>query len=88
MLKGVRIAGGEALQGNRQHLRRDSEGARPQRRQHTDWVRETDAEQASPENNPFKVAEENRRLRRENERLTRGNDIHFKARAIFVNRQL
>ena len=51
-------------------------------------MRETDAEQASPENNPFKVAEENRRLRRENERLTRGNDIHFKARAIFVNRQL
>ena len=28
----------------------------------SDWVKRADPAQASPENNPFKVAEENRRL--------------------------
>ena len=31
----------------------------------SDWVKRADATQSSPEENPFRVAEENRRLRRE-----------------------
>ena len=39
----------------------------------SDWVKGADAAQASPEDSPFKVAGENRRLRREVERLRREN---------------
>lgn len=54
----------------------------------SDWVTKSDAAQASPEDNPFKVAEENRRLRREVERLKRENEILLKASAFFASRQL
>ena len=54
----------------------------------SDWVKRADAAQASPEDNPFKVAEENRRLRREVERLRRENEILLKASAFFASRQL
>ena len=46
-----------------------------------DWVRRADASTTPPEDNPFKIAEENRRLRRENE-------ILLKASAFFASRQL
>ena len=54
----------------------------------SDRVTKTDAAQASPEDNPFKVAEENRGLRREVERLRRENEILLKASAFFASRQL
>lgn len=54
----------------------------------SDWVRRSDAAQAAPEDNPFKIAEENRRLRREVERLRRENEILLKASAFFASRQL
>ncbi len=54
----------------------------------SDWVKKADAAQASPENNPFRVAEENRRLKREVERLRRENEILLKASAFFASRQL
>ena len=47
----------------------------------SDWVRKADAAGADPSANPFQVAEENRRLRRENEILS-------KASAFFASRQL
>lgn len=53
-----------------------------------DWVRRADASAASAEDNPFRVAEENRRLRREVERLRRENEILLKASAFFASRQL
>ena len=52
------------------------------------WVKKADAAQASPEDNPFKAAEENRRPRREVERLRRGNEVLLKASALFASRQL
>ena len=54
----------------------------------SDWVKRADTAQASPEDNPFKVAEENRRLRREVERLRRENEVLLKASAFFASRQL
>ena len=54
----------------------------------SDWVKKADTAQASPEDNPFKVAEENRRLRREVERLRRENEVLLKASAFFASRQL
>ena len=54
----------------------------------SDWVRKADAAQAAPEANPFQVAEENRRLKREVERLRRENEILLKASALFASRQL
>lgn len=47
----------------------------------SDWVGEADAAGADPSANPFQVAEENRRLKRENE-------IPLKASAFFASRQL
>ena len=44
--------------------------------------------QATPEDNPFQMAEDLRRLRRENERLKRENEILLKASAFFASRQL
>ena len=54
----------------------------------SDWVKKADAAQASPEDNPFQMAEDLRRLRRENERLKRENEILLKASAFFASRQL
>lgn len=54
----------------------------------SDWVKRADAAQASPEDSPFKVAGENRRLRREVERLRRENEIPLKASAFFAGRRL
>ena len=47
----------------------------------SDWVKRADAAGSNPSANPFRVAEENRRLRRENEML-------LKAGAFFAGRQL
>ncbi len=52
------------------------------------WVKRADAAQAPPEGNPFRMAEDLRRLRRENERLKRGNGMLLKAGAFFAGRQL
>lgn len=41
----------------------------------SDWVKRADASAAPAEDNPFRVAEENRRLRRGVERLRRENEI-------------
>ena len=54
----------------------------------SDRVKRADAAQASPEDSPFEVAEENRRLRREVERLRRENEIPLKASALFAGRWL
>lgn len=54
----------------------------------SDRVKRADAAQASPEDNPFKVAEENRRLRREVERLRRENEMLLKASALLAGRRL
>ncbi len=54
----------------------------------SDRVRRADTAQAPPEDNPFKVAEENRRLCREVERLGRENEVLLKASALFAGRQL
>ena len=54
----------------------------------SDRVKRADTAQAPPEDNPFKVAEENRRLRREVERLRRENEVLLKASAFFAGRQL
>ena len=53
----------------------------------SDRVRRADAAQAPPEDNPFKVAEENRRPRREVERLRREDEVLLKASALFAGRQ-
>lgn len=54
----------------------------------SDWVKRADAAQAPPEDNPFQMAEDLRRLRRENERLKRENEILLKASAFLASRQL
>lgn len=46
-----------------------------------DWVQKADA-------NPFQMAEDLRRLKRENERIKRENEILLKASAFFASRQL
>ena len=53
-----------------------------------DWVRRADAAQAPAGGNPFQMAEDLRRLRRENERLKRGSEMLLKASAFFASRQL
>lgn len=53
-----------------------------------DRVKRADAAQAPPEDNPFQMAEDLRRLRRENERLKRENEMLLKASALFAGRQL
>ena len=52
------------------------------------WVKRADAAQAPPEGNPFRMAEDLRRLRRENERLNMENEILLKASAFFASRRL
>lgn len=54
----------------------------------SDWVKKADAADAPRGENPFQVAEANRRLKRENERLKRENEILLKASAFFASRQL
>lgn len=54
----------------------------------SDRVKRADAAQASPEDNPFEVAEENRRLRREVERLRRENEMLLEASAFLTGRRL
>ena len=56
----------------------------------SDWVKRADAAQAAGAAgaNPFQMAEDLRRLRRENERLKRENEIPLKASAFFASRQL
>ena len=53
----------------------------------SDWVKGADAAQASPEDSPFKAAEESRRLRREVERPRRGNEMLLRASAFLAGRQ-
>ena len=53
-----------------------------------DWVRRASAAAPGAEANPFQMAEGFRRLRRENERLGRENEILLKASAFFAGRQL
>lgn len=53
----------------------------------SDWVEGADAAQASPEDSPFKVAGENRRLRREVGRLRRENEMLLEASAFLAGRQ-
>ena len=52
-----------------------------------DWVRRADAAQAPAGGNPFQMAEDLRRLRRENERLKRENEMILKASALLAGRQ-
>lgn len=54
----------------------------------SDWVKKADAADAPRGENPFQVAEENRRSKRENGRLKRENEILLKASAFFASRQL
>ncbi len=54
----------------------------------SDWVKRADAAGATPDRNPFQMAGELRRPRRENDRLRTGNEILLKASAFFASRQL
>lgn len=54
----------------------------------SDWVKKADAADAPRGENPFQMAEDLRRLKRENERLRRENEILLKASAFFASRQL
>ena len=53
-----------------------------------DWVKKADAAGPAPDANPFQMAEDLRRLKRENERLKRENEMLLKASAFFAGRQL
>lgn len=53
----------------------------------SDRVKGADAAQAPAEDNPFRMAEDPRGLRRGNERLKRGNEMLLKASAFFAGRQ-
>ena len=54
----------------------------------SDWVKRADAAGSDPSVNPFQVAEENRRLRREVERPRRENEMLLRASAFFAGRRL
>lgn len=54
----------------------------------SDWVKKADAADCGAGDNPFRMAEDLRRLKRENERLKRENEILLKASAFFASRQL
>ena len=54
----------------------------------SDWAKKADAAECAPGDNPFQMAEQLRRLKRENERLKRENEILLKASAFFASRQL
>ena len=53
----------------------------------SDWVKGADAAQAPPEDSPFEVAGDNRRLRREVGRLRRESEMLLKASAFLAGRQ-
>ena len=53
-----------------------------------DWVGRASAAAPDSEANPFQMAEDLRRLRRENERLRRESEILSKASAFFASRRL
>lgn len=53
----------------------------------SDWVRKADAADAAPDGNPFRMAEDLRRPRRENERPKRENWILSKSGALFASKQ-
>lgn len=53
-----------------------------------DWMRRAGAAGPAPDANPFQMAEDLRRLKRENERLKRENEMLLKASALFAGRQL
>lgn len=53
----------------------------------SDWVKKADAADSGAGDNPFRMAEDLRRLRCENERLKRENEILLKASAFFASRQ-
>lgn len=53
------------------------------------WVKLADgAPAAEPDQNPFQMQEELRKLRRENQRLKTENEILLKASAFFASKQL
>ena len=52
------------------------------------WVKRADAAGAAPDRNPFQMAGELRRPRRENDRPRTENEILLKAGAFFAGRQL
>lgn len=54
----------------------------------SEWVKRADAAQAPAGDNPFQVAEDLRRLGRENERPKRENEMILKASAFLTGRQL
>ncbi len=53
----------------------------------SDRVKKADTARASPEDDPFKAAEGNRRLRREVERPRRESEVLLEASALFAGRQ-
>ena len=52
------------------------------------WVKKADAADCGAGDNPFQMAEDLRRLKHENERPTRENEMPVKASALFASRQL
>lgn len=54
----------------------------------SDWVRKADTAGPASDANSFQMAEDLRRLKGENERLKRENEILLKASAFFASRQL
>ena len=54
----------------------------------SDWVKKADAADCGAGDNPFRMAEDLRRLKRENERPRRENEMLLKASAFFAGRQL
>ena len=53
-----------------------------------DWVKKADAAGPAPDANPFQMAEDLRRLKHDNERPKRENEMPLKASALFASRQL
>ncbi|MDO4436757.1 MAG: transposase [Coriobacteriaceae bacterium] len=51
----------------------------------SDWVKKAEAAGAAPDQNPFQMAEELRRLRREVDRLRTENEMPLKASALFAS---
>lgn len=53
-----------------------------------DWAKKADAAGSAPDANPFQMAEDLRRLKKENERLEHKNEILLEASAFFASKQL
>lgn len=88
VLGGVQAAGGEALPRSRGTCAEMARELGCDAGSISDRVKRADAAQASPEDSPFKAAEENRRLRREVERLRREDEMLLEASAFLAGRQL